>query len=901
MISRVSRLFAQAVLAGRRVLLPGACLLLALPAHSPAENLNYSTTWIGNSFGGTPNEKHIQNGVDGGYVASDGTIICNSNWDENGQECGVYKAADVAGRCDGLHGWGRSGGGAVAVDATYIYIAMTQNGDDGANTNNNSNGLRQYPDPGNKWYCVRRYNRSTLASAPFSAGYGYDGSLLVVSSVAKDASGHYPGPGVVGIAVTGGTLYVSDPTNGKIRRYSASSFTSSGDWTFSRAGSLTADASGNLWAIQSGDSSNAPRAVKLNSSGSQTAQITFANGAAPFGISVNPNDGTVLVTDKGPDQNVKIYNLASLSGTPTTTASTLGATGGIFSGSGATIGTAGPLRFNMPVAAGVDTSGNTYVVCSDSCWLGGTVIESYKSGARNWVLYGLEFVDTAEADAASDTDVYTKEEHFVLDYTKTSPGSEWSYKATTYNPLKYPNDPRAHSTNGVCSPWIRTIAGKKFLFDTDMMTSSMIIHRFNASTDGEIAIPSGIIARDTMKVSGVIWPTTQPSAGEWIWRDTSGNGNQESNEFVGTGTKAPISGWGWWVDSNGDVWACSSAGLRHYICQGLDGAGNPIYDFASGHTVIIAAPTLESGVTWKDILRIRYFPTAVDGIPADTMFVSGYTSAWPDNTGGWWGLVGRAVYRFDNWSGARTIHAGYPIVLPSDTSVSPETPIVSMDIAGDYLFAGRSRNPQTITVYNIQTGAQVGTLTPGAEVGGPGETGWLDFRDTLRARKRSTGEYLLFVEEDWKAKEVLYRWWPKYETELLTVVSSTAGDTHRIIADTRFSNGNGTILDSVAVGDVVTYKVPNVKAGTYDVRIGSKFFNTRGLVQLAIGPANGSPTNVASPVDQYSGGESFVEYDLGSWTPGSTSDKWFRFTITGKNASSSGYTECFDYIKLIPQ
>ncbi len=879
-----------------------ASLLISAGSISRGENLNYSTTWIGNTFPGTPNDKHIQNGVNGAFIASDGTIICDSGWDENGEECGVYKNNDVSGRCDGLHGWGRGGGKAVVADANYIYIAMSQNGDDGANTNLNSNGLRQYPDKGNIWYCVRRYSRSTLQPALFSSGYGIDGSMLIVTSVAKDANGHYADLSVAGLTISGSKLCVGDPANGKIHTYNTSDLSSAGDWTCARCGELASDSAGNVWAIQTGDASNAPKVVKFNSGGVlQSAQVTFASGVKPYAIAVNSSTGYLLVTDTGPNQNVKIYNPASLSGSPTATSSTLGAAGGIFAGTSATIGTAGPLRFNQPVGVGVDSSGNTYVVSTGSSSLGGTVIESYSASlTRNWALYGLEFVDTAEADANSDTDVFSKEEHFVFDYTKTTPGSEWSYKAFTFNPIKYPNDPRQHNTNGVCSPWVRTIGGKRFLFSTDMMTSIMLIHRFNSATDGEVAIPSGMIAKGPFSVNGVTWPTSQPTAGEWIWRDTNGDGDQQSSEFAGTGANAPISGWGWWVDSNGDVWQCSSKGVRHYICQGLDSTGNPIYDFATGHTVTISPPTLESGVTWNDILRVRYFPVATDGIPADTMFLSGYTNAWPDNTGGWWGLVGRVIYRFDNWSGTRTIHAGYPIVLPSDTTVSPETPIVSMDIAGDYVFAGRSRNPQTITIYNVNTGVQLGTLTPGLEVGGPGSTGWLDFRDTLRARKRSTGEYLLFVEEDWKAKVLLYRWWPKYETELLQVASSS-GDTHRIIADPNFSNGNATILDSNAVGDYVTYTLPHVKAGTYDVRIGTKKFNTRGIVQLNAAPAGGSGSNVGAPQDLYVADQQFTEYDLGNWSPGSTSDKWFKFSITGKNASSSGYSECFDYIKLIPQ
>jgi hypothetical protein len=51
--------------------------------------------------------------------------------------------------------------------------------------------------------------------------------------------------------------------------------------------------------------------------------------------------------------------------------------------------------------------------------------------------------------------------------------------------------------------------------------------------------------------------------------------------------------------------------------------------------------------------------------------------------------------------------------------------------------------------------------------------------------------------------------------------------------------------------------------------------------------------------DEYSSAAQFTEFDLGNWSPGTTCDKWFQFLITGKNASRTGYSEAFDYIKLI--
>jgi hypothetical protein len=142
-----------------------------------------------------------------------------------------------------------------------------------------------------------------------------------------------------------------------------------------------------------------------------------------------------------------------------------------------------------------------------------------------------------------------------------------------------------------------------------------------------------------------------------------------------------------------------------------------------------------------------------------------------------------------------------------------------------------------------------------------------------------------------------------FPTELLTV-AATSGLAQRIIPDLRFADGEGTILDATAVGNYVTYVVPNVAAGSYDVRVGVKAYNTRGIWQLAVGRAdnfNGTKSNVGAPQDEFAASDTFTEYDLGTWAPGTTSDKWFQFMIVGKNAGSTGYSESFDYIRLIPR
>ena len=80
--------------------------------------------------------------------------------------------------------------------------------------------------------------------------------------------------------------------------------------------------------------------------------------------------------------------------------------------------------------------------------------------------------------------------------------------------------------------------------------------------------------------------------------------------------------------------------------------------------------------------------------------------------------------------------------------------IKAMDVAGDRVFAVDSRKAD-VYVYDAGTGAFVAKLSPGSEVGK--ETDWIYIPYALRAYRRTNGEYLVFVEEDAKAKVIMYR------------------------------------------------------------------------------------------------------------------------------------------------
>ena len=725
------------------------CVLLmaALPPLR-AQSLTYSTSWVGNTFGGEvvpglPYHKHVQISADDVFVAPDGTVYTDTGWDENGYEAGFYRDGDVRGALEELsHGWGRAGGGAVTAGDKYVYAAMTQSGDDGANKNLNANGLRQYPDPKNLWYCVRRFTRDGR-SAPFPAGLGWKNDMLLVSPAQQDALGHYPDLAVKGLAADARRLYVSDPAHSRVCVFDAETLAPLTSWPCERPGKLALGAAGRLWVLQSG--TVPPRRVlslETRTGALLPSQIAGPAGWDPQGIAAD-RQGHVLVADSGPDQNVKIYSVHSPSSRTRILMRPFGVRGGLLA---ATPGQVGAQRFNMPVGAGLDRSANITVYSRGSVAGGGSVIESYaRSGARLWRLLGLEFIDCAEPDPASEADVYTKEEHFVMDYARPA-GRQWDYQGYTVNRFRYPDDPRLHT--GATSVFVRRIQGHRFLFTTDMYSSALAVYRFQPATDGETAVPSVLFAKGHYRPEDKsVWPAAQPKKGEWLWRDLNGDGKMNAGEFAQPGTdKDAPNGWGWSVDSAGGVWQASDRdGLREFPCLGLDAHGSPLYSYTSLKTVPMPAPFVE-------LCRAEYRPET------DTMFLSGYTPERP-HTGGEWGTVGTEIARYDHWSQGSP-KAAQRIALPYDGKRDAQIYIKAMCVAGDFVFAAESRDPERVFVYDVRTGVLQGTMQPDAAVGK--NSGWIDTPYGIRAVRRASGEYLVFVEEDLDAKVLLYRWTPPH-------------------------------------------------------------------------------------------------------------------------------------------
>ncbi len=699
--------------------------LLGLAASASGQQtempLPYQTTWLGNSFGGST---WVQNFLQGMYVSPDGTVFTASEWDEAGQEFGIYRDGQVVGRAADTHGWGAGGGRSVCANEHYLVIAHSQ-GNEGGNLKG-----PEYPPAGKTWFGVSRRTKEGQ-HAPFASGKGRFEDMLVLHEVPDGQPADIPG-----LAIDAkGHLYVSDSPGDQVRIFDLETMTAKGAIRLERPRQLAFDPSGRLWAIQAA-SREEPARIILVQGKAQRGEPTleFEPGIRPSALAFDPL-GRLLVADDGPDQHILIYTLDEAKGA-WKLAGSFGETGGIYAGP--IPGRTGPTRLSGPRGIGTDSEGNIYVGCNQPG--GGTILRSFRpEGSLRWELLGLEFVDTADPLENFDgVDAFTVENRYTLDWSKTAPGSQWTWRAQTVDPFQYPNDPRLHEGHhGFCAPLERKLDGQRFLVVRGMFEAALVFYA--VQKEDEIARPAAMFSKGPYRADD--WsPPGMPENSRWIWTDTNGDGDFESNEFHDADGRTDPESWAWWVDENGDVWQGDQTGetpIHHFRFGGLDAKGNPQYSRENSESLALPSPLTH-------LLRLEYH--AKD----DVMFLTGHTSDRP-KTGDEWGQVGTEVLHYEHWSKPdRRLKVRIPLPYDPAQNVS----IKSFCTAGELAFAAESRSG-FVHVYDNQSGRELGVLKPGPEVGR--ESGWVDFPDAIRAIRRMDGEYLVFVEEDAKGKVMIYR------------------------------------------------------------------------------------------------------------------------------------------------
>ena len=519
------------------------------------------------------------------------------------------------------------------------------------------------------------------------------------------------------------------------------------DFAFDRPGPMCVDKQGNLWIIQEaadfpiGGKTEFPYkgAVKCYSPDGKFTGREITDVVDPVSVAMDPTNGHVLVADDGLDQNIRIYGDVD---TAPKLVSTFGEKGGIWAGKTPGLlndpAAGGWARFYLVSSIGVDGAGTIYVACAGS----GTDLRAYSpAGKLLWKLNALHFVDCGDFDPDSDgVQVYTPFKHDTMDYSKTAPGSEWSYTAWNWNPFKYGSAPR----NGSSSAVIRRVGPKRSLV---MYTSGqgncgdILIFRMV----GEQAIPCGRISE---------------KGGNEMWLDRNGDGKETPDEVTSIPNR-PGGLQSYDVDQKGDiwsVWAGNTFVLRHYFLKGVDANGTPEYGLGKGDYEDIPYP--DPGIkaqTWGNLGRVVY-----DSVH-DVMYLFGpgnFRTTDKENTMSY-------LARYDNWSKGNR-KSRWQFILPDPSTDPSFMYTVSMpyglayqweafDVAGDKVFVAEMWGP--VHVYDANTGAFETILNAGPEVSG-GDA-WEDEQMGIRAFQRKNGEYIILEENSgFHAKNNMFRYRP---------------------------------------------------------------------------------------------------------------------------------------------
>jgi chitodextrinase len=188
-------------------------------------------------------------------------------------------------------------------------------------------------------------------------------------------------------------------------------------------------------------------------------------------------------------------------------------------------------------------------------------------------------------------------------------------------------------------------------------------------------------------------------------------------------------------DKQGNVWEANGSGIIRTPLITIEKNGDLIY----GNTEKVS----DIPAPFTSVARIIFDEDH------DVMYLSGC-----DGTSGGCDHIGNTFARYDHWSkGNRTANLT-GVISWSDGYNN------SMAVAGDYVFFCGGTTKSRIKVYSAVDFSYKGMMEAGDIVGGPENTGWVDIPYGLNAFKRSNGEYIVVIEDDYKMKNVIFRWCP---------------------------------------------------------------------------------------------------------------------------------------------
>ncbi len=213
--------------------------------------------------------------------------------------------------------------------------------------------------------------------------------------------------------------------------------------------------------------------------------------------------------------------------------------------------------------------------------------------------------------------------------------------------------------------------------------------------------------------------------------------------------------------------------------------------------------------------------------------------------------------------------------------------------------AGTYSTAQNVTITSATSGVSIRYTTDGST---PGETAGTLYSGPVYISATATLKAMAYKSGSSDSPVTIATYTIKaappptlnFEAESLSYTGS--GATTSVQTDTNSSGGKWVELAGNSTGDHIDFTVPNVPAGTYQLKMEWKGNNSRGILQLSV-----DGTNLGSTLDQYASGQTYPTTTFGNVTFSTTGSHTVRLTVTGKNSKSSSYQLSADKFTFVGQ
>jgi len=126
-------------------------------------------------------------------------------------------------------------------------------------------------------------------------------------------------------------------------------------------------------------------------------------------------------------------------------------------------------------------------------------------------------------------------------------------------------------------------------------------------------------------------------------------------------------------------------------------------------------------------------------------------------------------------------------------------------------------------------------------------------------------------------------------------LNQTVSGPYHAFTEAGASGGGAVSLDATAIGQYITFTLPGLGAGVFDLTVRVKAWNNRGIAQMSLGNTVSGPfNNLGGVLDFYAASSIYTNLATVRITNSTAGTKYLKFTVTGKNAASTGYLIVLD-------